>query len=83
MFLDLGAGSLVTAVAQLGRSLGLTVIAEGVETAEQLALVRAGRCDAVQGFLVARALPELDARLSWSGPATTDEIASLMSPAPS
>jgi diguanylate cyclase (GGDEF)-like protein len=83
MFLDLGAGSLVTAVAQLGRSLGLTVIAEGVETAEQLALVRAARCDAVQGFLVSRALPEADARLFLEWAATTDEIASLMSPAPS
>jgi diguanylate cyclase (GGDEF)-like protein len=81
ILLDLGAGSLVDAVAKLGRSLGLTVVAEGVETPEQLALVRAARCDAVQGFLVSRALPEPDARLFLEWAAGSDEIAALMAPA--
>jgi EAL domain-containing protein (putative c-di-GMP-specific phosphodiesterase class I) len=73
------AGTLVSAVAQLGHSLGLTVIAEGVETPAQLALVRSAQCDAVQGFLVARPLPEPDARLFLEWAASTDEIAALMS----
>jgi diguanylate cyclase (GGDEF)-like protein len=81
LFLDLGAGSLVHAVAKLGRSLGLTVVAEGVETPEQLALVRAARCDAVQGYLISRPLPEYDARLFLEWAAATDEIAALMAPA--
>ena len=78
MFLDLGSGSLVGAVARLGRSLGLTVIAEGVETPEQLALARAARCDAVQGYLVSRPLAEADARLFLAWAAGTGEIATLM-----
>ena len=44
----------------LGHSLGLEVVAEGVETAEQEAfLVREG-CDAVQGFFYGRPMPEGD-----------------------
>ena len=78
MFLDLGSGSLVSAVAKLGRSLGLTVIAEGVETPEQLALARTAQCDAVQGYLVSRPLPEADARLFLAWAASSDEIATLM-----
>ncbi|HST65976.1 MAG TPA: bifunctional diguanylate cyclase/phosphodiesterase [Mycobacteriales bacterium] len=78
MFLDVGSSSLVRAVAELGHSLGLTVIAEGVETAEQLALVRSAGCDAVQGYLVSRPLPAADARLFLAWAASGDEIATLM-----
>jgi EAL domain-containing protein (putative c-di-GMP-specific phosphodiesterase class I) len=81
MFLDLGSGSLVSAVAKLGRSLGLTVIAEGVETREQLALARTARCDAVQGYLVSKPLPEADAGLFLAWAASSDEIATLMATA--
>jgi EAL domain-containing protein (putative c-di-GMP-specific phosphodiesterase class I) len=35
----------------------MTVIAEGVETAEQLAALRAEHCDQLQGYLASRALP--------------------------
>ncbi|MEJ2288249.1 MAG: EAL domain-containing protein [Deinococcales bacterium] len=51
---------ILAAVVSLGRSLGATVVAEGVETPEQLeALERVG-CDAVQGFYLARPMPAVD-----------------------
>jgi EAL domain-containing protein (putative c-di-GMP-specific phosphodiesterase class I) len=40
------------------RGLGLRVIAEGVETGEQLAILGRNGCDAIQGFLVSRPVPE-------------------------
>ena len=40
----------------IGRTLGLSVIAEGVETADQLELLRELRCDAAQGYFFSRPL---------------------------
>jgi len=48
---------IVAAVVSLGRSFGATVVAEGVETHEQLEALRRVGCDAVQGFLLARPTP--------------------------
>jgi EAL domain-containing protein (putative c-di-GMP-specific phosphodiesterase class I) len=48
-----GAEGIAKIVAQ-ARELGLNVTAEGVETAEQLARLKACGCDRVQGFLFAR-----------------------------
>lgn len=47
----------VGAIVSLGRSLGLTVTAEGIENAEDLAYLRDLGCDQGQGFLIGHALP--------------------------
>lgn len=49
--------AIVEAIVRLGQSLGLETIAEGVETAEQLAALKALRCTAAQGYYIARPLP--------------------------
>ena len=41
----------------MAHNLKLSVVAEGVETEEQLSFLRAKQCDAMQGFLVSRPLP--------------------------
>jgi diguanylate cyclase (GGDEF)-like protein len=46
--------SIVKATIGLGQSLGLTIVAEGVETEEQLSDLRHWGCDQVQGFLIGR-----------------------------
>ncbi len=48
--------AVVAAVASLARSIGLQVIAEGVETADQLERLRALGCQAAQGFLFSKPL---------------------------
>lgn len=48
---------IVTAVVTLGRSLGLSIIAEGVEKEEELEFLRSIDCESVQGFLFYRPLP--------------------------
>jgi diguanylate cyclase (GGDEF)-like protein len=48
------ADAIVKAIIALGRSLGKSVTAEGVETERQLAFLRHNTCDEVQGYLLAR-----------------------------
>jgi len=49
--------ALVTNIIALAHSLGLKVVAEGVETEEQAKLLRLLRCDMLQGYLLCRPLP--------------------------
>jgi diguanylate cyclase (GGDEF)-like protein/PAS domain S-box-containing protein len=50
--------AIVLAITTLAHSLRLKVVAEGVETEQQLKLLRELRCDQIQGFLVGRPVPE-------------------------
>ncbi|OQW95304.1 MAG: hypothetical protein BWK79_02890, partial [Beggiatoa sp. IS2] len=49
--------AIIRAIVALARTLNLTVIAEGVETKQQLAFLKSLRCDEIQGFFYSRPLP--------------------------
>jgi EAL domain-containing protein (putative c-di-GMP-specific phosphodiesterase class I) len=49
--------AIAQAIISMGKALGMTVIAEGVETAEQQAFLRNHECDEMQGFLFSKPVP--------------------------
>lgn len=57
------AGTIIAAIIDMAHALDLTVVAEGVETPEQLQLLRNLGCDLAQGFLLARPGPAAD--VAW------------------
>ncbi|MCC7060901.1 MAG: EAL domain-containing protein, partial [Burkholderiaceae bacterium] len=57
---DEGSQSIVRAIIGLGESLGLEVVAEGVETPEQAALLDRLGCRQAQGFLYGKPMPASD-----------------------
>jgi diguanylate cyclase (GGDEF)-like protein/PAS domain S-box-containing protein len=54
---DAEGDEIVSAVINLAHALGLKVVAEGVETTQQLQILRSLQCDLAQGFLFSRPLP--------------------------
>ena len=56
--------AIAATIIAMGHQLGLKVIAEGIETAEQLDHLKRLGCDQIQGYFIARPLPpaELEAR---------------------
>ena len=58
---------LFRAIVSMGHSLGMEVVAEGVETQEQLDLIVKLGCDEVQGYLFARPMPAAEAG-NWMVP---------------
>jgi diguanylate cyclase (GGDEF)-like protein/PAS domain S-box-containing protein len=67
---DSAADAITAAVINLGHALGLSVIAEGVESEEQLTVLRALRCDRAQGYL-------------WSAPQAPAPLAEWIAAKPS
>jgi EAL domain-containing protein (putative c-di-GMP-specific phosphodiesterase class I) len=61
--------AIAQAIISMGRALGMTIVAEGVETVEQETFLRAHGCDEMQGFLFSRPLP-------------SGQLADLLRPAP-
>ena len=63
--------AIIRAIAGLGKSLGMTTVAEGVETSEQMQRIRLEGCTDVQGYLISRPVP----------PAELAEVFALYPPA--
>ncbi|MCB0972806.1 MAG: EAL domain-containing protein, partial [Acidimicrobiales bacterium] len=58
--------TIVRSMIDLGHNLGLEVVAEGVEHAEDLQLLRRLGCDLAQGYHLAQPLPDHEL-LAWLG----------------
>ncbi len=58
--------AIVRSTILLCHELGLTVVAEGAETVEELAWLKESQCDVVQGYGIAKPMP-LDMFLTWVG----------------
>jgi PAS domain S-box-containing protein len=71
--------AIVTSTIALAHSLGIRCVAEGVETEEQLDLLREMQCDYGQGYLISRPLTTA-ALQSWRPPRLPDTAAGAQSP---
>jgi EAL domain-containing protein (putative c-di-GMP-specific phosphodiesterase class I) len=61
--------AIAQAIISMGKALGMTVVAEGVETSEQEMFLRGHGCDEMQGFL-------------FSKPVPPEQLADMLRPAP-
>jgi diguanylate cyclase (GGDEF)-like protein len=78
---DADDAAIAQAILAMARSLGIGVVAEGVETSEQLAFLRHHGCDAMQGYYFSKPLPadELVLLLHRSGNFAVSRAKSLLS----
>ena len=53
--------AIVSAMIAMGKAMGMTVVAEGIETEQQLSYLQNLECDIAQGYLFSKPLPQLDA----------------------
>jgi diguanylate cyclase (GGDEF)-like protein len=61
------ARKLLEGIIALGRGLGMTIVAEGAETADEVAILGQFRCDLVQGYIFARPAAAKDAlKSAWT-----------------
>ncbi len=67
--------TIVEVLVQLGLTLGLDIVAEGVETSEQLEFVRTHRCTRAQGFHIALPMPLEDLERWLDAVLSTDAVA--------
>ncbi len=56
-----GDAAIVSAIIAMSHSLGLRVVAEGVETEEQMRFLQELHCDEIQGYLICKPMPAMDA----------------------
>ena len=75
---DAESEAIVRAVVGLTQSLHLSVIAEGVETEEQLAMLHELGCETYQGYLLSRPVPAEDIRFDITVPASARESAQVV-----
>ena len=67
-FLDLTnvkAKDIIAATIKLSHKIGATTVAEGIETAEQVQLLRDVGCDVIQGYIYSRPLPISEFEIWW------------------
>ncbi|MCZ7384911.1 MAG: EAL domain-containing protein [Candidatus Methanoperedens sp.] len=57
---DLNSTAIISAIMTIAHKLNLKIVAEGVETEEQLAFLQSQQCDEIQGFLFYKPLPAED-----------------------
>jgi diguanylate cyclase (GGDEF)-like protein len=62
IMVDVRAKAIIKAIIAMAHSLDIEVVAEGVETEEQLAYLQSHKCDKIQGYLFSRPVPEEDFR---------------------
>jgi diguanylate cyclase (GGDEF)-like protein len=72
---DVRAGVIVRAILGLGRSLGVPVVAEGVESHAHLSFLRAEGCPQMQGYLIGRPGPIENHAALFDAPATEAAVA--------
>ena len=69
---DASCQSIIKSIIEMARALNLRIVAEGVETLEELAILLQFNCDEIQGFLIGR--PNPITRLQTEAPSSVHQI---------